>query len=699
MEIKTINVLNLLLRREGFISLKELSLKTGLQERSVRYEIEKIKELIKDQTEVLLEQDRKKGFAFQATREQKEALVKQIGASDADSYLSNDERVAVISVLLLQEKERITQNRLMELFQVSPTTVKKDRRMLEVLLAEYHLNLQSDISRGYYISGPEQGKRNFIFQLVSQYIDLEHVLFVDNVRYGSKLEVALLEYLDKQEICRMKKQLIALYRRLKIQSSDIAFNQISLVLGIQRKRMAEGHIITDLRADSQYQKDHLHLITVIEQELIKTTLDSPERKYLTDYIMAFTGREQKDFLKIPNWLEIQLDTIGLIMEMERYTGGVFLTNQNIRETLFNHMEVLIHRIKSDIRIHNPLTAMVKEKYGYVYEFCRQAVGFLEEKYKKRISEEEIAYLTIYFYAYLEEREPLKVMVVCGQGLSTGHLLAENLKKQFPFHIIGVLSYFEKHTIKHLNVDLVISTIDVEGLEIPVLKVSPLLTKEDIDKIHEFLKQHQVPADNGTAQEEQLLGKLVQIAQECSKELDIVKFAEQVMDVLYEHKIISKRSFEQPMIKDVLTVDGIQLKQKASDWKEAITISAQPLIKNGAIEPRYIDAMITSIEQYGPYIVIAKNIALAHARPEDGVKAVGLSVVTLEPPIPFGNQDYDPVEMVICLAAVNSFSHLEVLSNIAEVISNQAYVEELKKCSTKEEFLEIIIKAEQEIIEQ
>ena len=71
-------------------------------------------------------------------------------------------------------------------------------------------------------------------------------------------------------------------------------------------------------------------------------------------------------------------------------------------------------------------------------------------------------------------------------------------------------------------------------------------------------------------------------------------------------------------------------------------------------------------------------------------------MTLEQPIPFGNAMYDPVEMVICLSAVNSFSHLEVLSNIAEIISNKKYVDLLKACNTEEEFLKLVLQAEQEV---
>lgn len=49
------------------------------------------------------------------------------------------------------------------------------------------------------------------------------------------------------------------------------------------------------------------------------------------------------------------------------------------------------------------------------------------------------------------------------------------------------------------------------------------------------------------------------------------------------------------------------------------IGGELLEKSGAIEPRYIDAMINTVKEIGPYIVIAPGIAMPHARPEAGAK--------------------------------------------------------------------------------
>ena len=53
-----------------------------------------------------------------------------------------------------------------------------------------------------------------------------------------------------------------------------------------------------------------------------------------------------------------------------------------------------------------------------------------------------------------------------------------------------------------------------------------------------------------------------------------------------------------------------------------------MVKNGTIEERYIDGMIETVKNLGPYIVIAPGVALPHARPEDGVIEPSMSLVTL-----------------------------------------------------------------------
>ena len=119
-----------------------------------------------------------------------------------------------------------------------------------------------------------------------------------------------------------------------------------------------------------------------------------------------------------------------------------------------------------------------------------------------------------------------------------------------------------------------------------------------------------------------------------------------------------------------------LNKKCKNWVEAIREAAIPLLNKKLISKKYIDTMIEYNEKYNAYFVIAESIALIHARPEDGVIKNCVSLMTLKEPINFGNEENDPVKMIICLASIDSVSHLEFLKKIMRIIENRGFYEEI-----------------------
>ena len=146
---------------------------------------------------------------------------------------------------------------------------------------------------------------------------------------------------------------------------------------------------------------------------------------------------------------------------------------------------------------------------------------------------------------------------------------------------------------------------------------------------------------------------------------------------------------QPMLEDVLKDSDILLNQKVNNWEESIRRVSEPLIHDQVIEPSYVAAMIDSVKEYGPNIVIGKYIALAHARPEDGVNQLGISVATIKEPIEFGNEENDPVKIIFCLAAVDSYSHLNIMKSLIELIIDEEKVNRLSRETNIERFKEIL----------
>ncbi|MBS3995090.1 MAG: PTS sugar transporter subunit IIA [Alkaliphilus sp.] len=138
----------------------------------------------------------------------------------------------------------------------------------------------------------------------------------------------------------------------------------------------------------------------------------------------------------------------------------------------------------------------------------------------------------------------------------------------------------------------------------------------------------------------------------------------------------------------LTRDFIQLEKEITNWEEAIIKSSAPLLKGGLIEQSYIDAMIGSVKEYGPYIVIAPNIALPHARPETGSKLVGFSILKLEKPVAFSPEEEHKVLLLIALSCVEASTHIEMLQAIVTILSDEEKKNAIFNAVTADEILEV-----------
>ena len=141
-----------------------------------------------------------------------------------------------------------------------------------------------------------------------------------------------------------------------------------------------------------------------------------------------------------------------------------------------------------------------------------------------------------------------------------------------------------------------------------------------------------------------------------------------------------------MLKDYITPDLIALQIQVADWRQAVRAGGELLVKAGICEVRYVDAMVKAVEEMGPYMVLAPGLALAHARPEDGVKKIGMSIITLSTPVEFGSESNDPVKLVISFGGVDNKSHIGMLQELAMFLIEPANQSLLEKANSIEEVM-------------
>ena len=130
---------------------------------------------------------------------------------------------------------------------------------------------------------------------------------------------------------------------------------------------------------------------------------------------------------------------------------------------------------------------------------------------------------------------------------------------------------------------------------------------------------------------------------------------------------------------------------AENWEEVVRAAGALLLDSGSIKESYIQRCVDTVKTEGPYMVLTKGIALAHTRPGDDVLEEAISVVSLETPVEFGHKENDPVKLVFLLAALNVNSHINVLMELAQKLSEGDMRERLQHIDDAKELYENLVK--------
>lgn len=140
---------------------------------------------------------------------------------------------------------------------------------------------------------------------------------------------------------------------------------------------------------------------------------------------------------------------------------------------------------------------------------------------------------------------------------------------------------------------------------------------------------------------------------------------------------------------LLDLRSICLDEPAKDWRAAIALAGELLERQGAISSEYTQAMITSVEENGPYIVVAPGFAFAHARPSEAVHRTAMSWVRLARPVEFGHAANDPVTLVVALSAKDQKEHLQAMRKLATLLGSPRTRTALDEARTPEEVLAVL----------
>lgn len=117
------------------------------------------------------------------------------------------------------------------------------------------------------------------------------------------------------------------------------------------------------------------------------------------------------------------------------------------------------------------------------------------------------------------------------------------------------------------------------------------------------------------------------------------------------------------LQELLPESHIKVIEHIDNWKQAVEIASEPLLKNKLITSKYIKNMILSVEKNGPYMVLTDYFALMHAKPGEGVNVQSMSLLVTKNKVDLEGK---PVKIFLVLAAKDNQSHLESLQDIMAI---------------------------------
>ena len=135
--------------------------------------------------------------------------------------------------------------------------------------------------------------------------------------------------------------------------------------------------------------------------------------------------------------------------------------------------------------------------------------------------------------------------------------------------------------------------------------------------------------------------------------------------------------------EILTPATIELGVRLDSQEEAIRRAGKLLVDNGNVDERYIDSMFEREESVSTFMGNAVAIPHGTNDSKQWVEKSGLSVITVPEGVEYGDGD---IAMLVIGIAGKGDEHLEMLSKIAIVCSEEENVVKIVQSQSKEELL-------------
>ncbi|WP_256972540.1 BglG family transcription antiterminator [Saccharibacillus sp. O23] len=678
MDERSASILALLQRTNDYVPVGELMETFGISKRTVHYDMQKINGWLNLRRLPSIEYVRETGYLL--PEESRCALPANVtGREPVHYYPSRHERTAWLGLYLLERRHPVYLHHMEAAMKISRGTAHAELGRLGMRLSAHRSEIAFDRKEGYRAVGEEQDLRGALFRFLTEvFPSAGRGGFMSRFEDRMKKEWrrTLLPGLNKERLLEVSEIIGSGERKIGMELTDETIGQLSALLILQMGRIGRGCAVKvdkqekqALKAAPQY-RAAAEIASKLEAEW-KIPFSEDEIAYLT--ILLLTGKVNKFEAESNGSADRQVRDAALKMidDFERIGCVRFRSREELERQLFFHIKALFYRNKYGVFSKNPLTDTVMKDYGEIFELTRRSALPLRRLLGREPDDHETAYLAAHFGGQISDASAIRAprrtaAIVCVNGVSSSRLLKAQLAQLVPdIDVLGILSLREYEKFG-AAADFIFSTIPLPESSVPVFVVPAILGESDkvhlLNRVLPHLDGQTEPASGPSAQAiVELVGRHADIS-------DKARLTEEIQRYLNAVKTKPPREYK-PGLDELLRESRIAFGE-AEDWRSAIRLAASPLLEEGCIEPSYVQAMIASVEAYGPYIVTAPGIAIAHAKPEDGALRDAVSLLCLRRGTPFGSEARHLVHTLFVMVSSDGASHLKALTQLSRLLSDK-----------------------------
>jgi mannitol operon transcriptional antiterminator len=502
-------ILDILLAKEQGITIKEIADEVEVSTRTVHRELDEIEQLLETYQLKLV---KRAGVGVQVegdSASKDELRLSLINLTTLD--FTADERKILILCFLLSSTEPVKLVSLAFDLKVTPATISHDLDELEGWIGRYDLSLIRRRGYGVELQGSESAKRKAMSSLISENLNEYELigLIKENIQGKSSRNIDsvsehLLGLIEKEKLIMVENALRNLENELPYPLADSAYIGLVIHLSLAMERIKKGERISfdgDYLAELKNTPEFQIAVRILERlkNIFQVDIPDAEVGYITMHLRGAKLRTSQDDFLLTGNAELMGKVYKLIQYCQENLNVQFEKDSSLLHGLLTHMEPAIFRIKKNMKIRNPLLDQIKTNYAELFSVIQAGINKVFPQLE--VPEEEIGYLVMHFGASLERSNQkdwdYRALIVCSSGIGSSKILATRIDKEIPeINHLKNISLFDIDKIPKGDYDIIISTIPLPMNTNKYILVSPLLTKEDIQKIKISLRSVRVFRSRG-----------------------------------------------------------------------------------------------------------------------------------------------------------------------------------------------------------